>query len=324
MSVMFAHTSPPYSDSVRDDALFHYTSADGLIGILQNKEIWSTAYYILNDYSELSAGEGLLTPIFDGATDEMIQNGSPLVELFANRGIDIRNYARTFAQQVLSFTFSKICPYLTCFCRPMSEEDFAHGLLSQWRSYGIGGGYALQFSRKKLLSAIDEAKKSHDLGYHLQNVIYDAENPLKAEVLSHAPAFLQAYNAFLKDIGPDLASGHARNPILDLLGGPLESLLDYLIQTKNLHFSEERECRLSVIDTISAKRLLSTNYFNRNGSIVPYKKTPPSFPVVDCIEWIVVGPNSRMGARYKAVTQMVQTGSLKIGVRPSHIPFGRD
>ena len=114
------------------------------------------------------------------------------------------------------------------------------------------------------------------------------------------------------------------SPIADLFGGPLESLLDYLIQTKNQHFGEERECRLSIIEAVSSEvQVLPTNYFKRGGLIVPYKKTPTTFPVLDCIEWIIIGPNPRMGARFKSVTQMVRTASLAIEVRPSHIPFAR-
>jgi len=116
-----------------------------------------------------------------------------------------------------------------------------------------------------------------------------------------------------------------RSPIKDLLGGPLESLLDYLIQTKDNHFSEERECRLSLIEAVSSEvEVLQTNYFRRGGLIVPYKKTQhKTFPLLDCIEWIIIGPNPRMGARFKSVTQMVRSAGFEIGVRPSQIPFVR-
>jgi hypothetical protein len=44
MAEIPGHTSPPYSDEAREDALFHYTTASGLLGILENCEFWSTAY----------------------------------------------------------------------------------------------------------------------------------------------------------------------------------------------------------------------------------------------------------------------------------------
>ena len=45
MSEIPNHTSPPYSEQAREDALFHYTSASGLIGIIGEGEIRGTAYY---------------------------------------------------------------------------------------------------------------------------------------------------------------------------------------------------------------------------------------------------------------------------------------
>lgn len=323
------HSSPPYSEDARNDALFHYTSADGLIGILQNEEIWGTAYYCANDESELVTGKGILTPIFSLATHKMIEANDPLVQTFSARGVDIVEYARGFEQKIVAHALSLLCAYITCFCNPTGAEDFSHGLLSQWRGYGADGGYALQFSRKKLLAAIEKANNAQGLNYQLQDVHYTAANPLKVEVLSHTDAFLRAYKDLLDELGQPLnvvlSKKTGRNPIASLLGGPLESLLDYLIHTKNQHFGEEKECRLSLVEAVSSRaEVLPISYFNRGGLIVPYKKTPRStFRLLDCIEWIVIGPNPRMGARFKSVVQMVRRADLPIGVRPSHIPLTR-
>ena len=329
MSEIPDHTSPPYNDDSRDDALFHYTSANGLVGILQNGVIWGTAYYSSNDESELTVGKGILTPVFRNATQKMIQDNDPLVQTFSMRGVDIMEYARSFEQQIIGVTLHRLCAYITCFCRPAGKEDFLHGLLSQWRGYGVDGGYALQFSRKKLQEAVEKTNEEKDLYYDLKDVHYTAENSLKEKVLNHTDSFLQAYMDHLNRLGEPLIEllnrGSMPSPIANLSGGPLESLLDYLIQTKNQHFAEERECRLSLIEPVSSEiEVLPTKYFNRGGLIVPYKKTPlDTFPLLDCIEWIVIGPNPRMVARFKSVIQMVQTAGLDIKVRPSHIPFFR-
>ena len=329
MSEIPGHMSPTYSEESRDDALFHYTSADGLIGILQSGEIWGTAYYCSNDASELAAGKGILTREFLRATHKMVVDNDPLVQTFSNRGVDIREYADKFEQLIIAKTFSVLCAYITCFCKPTDAEDFRHGLLSQWRGYGAGGGYALQFSRKKLLAAVENANKAQEVSYELQDVYYTVDNPLKAEVLSHTDKFLRAYKDYLEEIGAPLEElfnkGSLNNPIAKLLDGPLESLLDYLIYTKNQHFGEERECRLSLIEPVSSEAgVIPTNYFTRDGLIVSYKKTPRTTPsILDCIEWIIIGPNRRMSARFKSVTQMVRTAGLEIKVRPSHIPFIR-
>lgn len=329
MSEIPCHTSPPYSEDAREDALFHYTSADGLLGILQSGEIRSTAYYCTNDGSELAAGRGILKPELRRATYKMIEDDDPLVKTFAMRGVDIREYAEGFEQTIIAHIFHVLCAYITCFCKPNGKEDFSHGLLSQWRAYGADGGYALQFSRTKLLAAIEKANDAQKLGYELQDVHYTVPNPLRSEVLKQADSFLRAYQEHLKYLGrplPDILNNRSMpNPIASLSHASLESLLNYLIFTKSEHFREEKEARISLIEPVSSEaEVLPINYFNRSGLIVPYKKTPSAtFPLLDCIEWIVIGPNPRMNARFKSVTQMVRSAGIAIGVRPSHIPFVR-
>jgi hypothetical protein len=327
MNTLPGHPLPNYSDDSRNDALFHYTAANGLIGILGSNEIWGTAYYCANDESELAAGKGILSPMFRDATYELIKTNAPLVQTLDRRGVDIQECAERFEDNLTALVLNSLCAYITCFCKPVGQEDFHHGLLSQWRGYGVDGGYALQFSRKKLLTTIENANKVGDLNYQLQDVHYAVENPLKATVLGHTEALVRAYKTFLEKLaGPiDFSKGIMRNPIAGLPDEALQSLLDYLVHTKNKHFGEERECRLSLVEATSSSATgLPVNYFNRSGLIVPYKKTPSSsFRLLDSLEWIVIGPGPRMNARFKSVTDMVRAAGLAIEVRPSHIPFTR-
>ena len=96
MSEIPNHTFPPYSEDSRDDALFHYTSADGLIGILQNREIWSTAYHCSNDASELDAGTGILTPEFLRSTQKMVESELVRLTKESKRTRDLSNTLGTF------------------------------------------------------------------------------------------------------------------------------------------------------------------------------------------------------------------------------------
>lgn len=326
MSTLPGHTQPNYSEEARQDALFHYTTGDGLVGVLGTNEIWSTAYYCANDESELSAGKNVLTRLFGSKTHEMIQAGDRRAQILECRGADIRELADKFEGTILGFALSVLCLYMTCFCKPNSKEDFLHGLLSQWRAYGIDGGYALQFSRSKLQARIEQVYKSNqNLNYELQDVYYSPDNPLKAEVLKHSEAFLSSYLNHLDAIANlDFNNPAIPNPLADLTGGPFESLMDYLIHTKNEHFREENECRMSILQPVSADwKELPVDYFNRNGLVVPFIRSPLSLSVLDCVDWIIVGPGPRITNRFNAVAQMVRKRGLKISVRPSHIPFSR-
>lgn len=331
MSDIPIHVSPPYSEGARDDALFHYTTAKGLIGILSTGQIWSTAYYCANDESELATGKGVLSPLFRIRTFELIKQNDPRVLTFARRGVDVLEYAAQFENRIASNALSMLCAYITCFCKPTGEEDFRHGLLSQWRGYGADGGYALHFSRKKLLAAVANIGPGDYLDYDLLDVHYHLENPLKAEVLRHGDAFVQAYELYLDELADPLVfkKKTMRNPIASLPGGSLEAFLNYLVHTKNKHFAEERECRLSLVQAASvpaavAVGSLPVSYYDRGGLPVPYNQTPRArFNLLDCVEWIVIGPGPRMGARFRSVRQLVSQHAEHIEVRPSHIPFTR-
>jgi hypothetical protein len=327
MSDFPSHVLPRYTEESRSDALFHYTTASGLIGILTSGQIWSTAYYCANDESELATGQGILTPLFRNAAHELHQAADPRVGTFARRGVDVMHYADHFEQSIAAMALSSLCTYMTCFFRPVDEEDFVHGLLSQWRGYGTDSGYALHFSRAKLLDAIGRTVTKSGLNVDLQDVHYSLDNPFKAEVLRHKDAFLSGFLEHLDELAQplDFSKKTMRNPIAGLPGGPLEAFLNYLVHTKNRHFAEERETRLTFAQLVSAvEDSLPVRYFNHGGLVVPYVQTPlDTFNVLGCVDWVVVGPGPRLKARFKAVTQMIQQMGRKIDVRASHIPFTR-
>ncbi|HEY2467771.1 MAG TPA: DUF2971 domain-containing protein [Terracidiphilus sp.] len=111
--------------------LYHYTTADGLKGIVENEELWATSAYYLNDSAEILYGYRVL----DLALQEWLKRTN-LPEDSVARGLaeSLRSY---FGQDALERNV--ITPiYLACFC----EEG---NLLSQWRAYGSSGGYSIGF-----------------------------------------------------------------------------------------------------------------------------------------------------------------------------------
>lgn len=111
--------------------LYHYTTAEGLKGIVENEELWATSAYYLNDSAEILYGYRLL----DRALEEWLKQAAPPANSLS-RGLaeELRRY---FGYDALERNV--ITPvYLTCFC----EEG---NLLSQWRAYGNSGGYNIGF-----------------------------------------------------------------------------------------------------------------------------------------------------------------------------------
>jgi hypothetical protein len=111
--------------------LYHYTTAEGLKGIVEHHELWATSAYYLNDSSEIMYGYGIL----DEALGQWLRTKMPH-ENSLSRGL-AESLRRYFGHDALKRNI--ITPvYLTCFC----EED---NLLSQWRAYGNAGGYNVGF-----------------------------------------------------------------------------------------------------------------------------------------------------------------------------------
>lgn len=111
--------------------LFHYTTADGLKGIVEKNELWATSAYYLNDTAEIIYGYGVLAEV--------------LKDWISSCGLPERSLSLGVAKQLQDgfgnqlFNRNIINPiYLACFC-----ED--GNLLSQWRAYGQSGGYSIGF-----------------------------------------------------------------------------------------------------------------------------------------------------------------------------------
>lgn len=115
----------------KDGVLYHYTSADGLKGIIENDELWATSAYYLNDSAEILYGYRVLHL----AIETWLKRPDPAADSIS-RGL-AESLQRYFGQGAAERNV--ITPiYLTCFC----EDD---NLLSQWRAYGNTGGYNIGF-----------------------------------------------------------------------------------------------------------------------------------------------------------------------------------
>jgi hypothetical protein len=114
-----------------DGVLYHYTTAEGLKGIIENQELWATSAYYLNDSAEILYGYRLL----DLALENWLMRANPEASS-VSRGLagSLRRY---FGHDALERNV--ITPiYLTCFCEEGNQ-------LSQWRTYGSSGAYSIGF-----------------------------------------------------------------------------------------------------------------------------------------------------------------------------------
>lgn len=120
--------------SIPNGPLYHYTTGENFIKIIQSGELWATQAACLNDTTELTY-----------ATEQILQRVKGKLSTPHNRDIDP---ALTWISNVLGAPGSEISPmFVACF-----SEQRDH--LSQWRAYSGGeGGYAIQFNSTKLSKA---------------------------------------------------------------------------------------------------------------------------------------------------------------------------
>lgn len=121
------------SASEPDMPLHHYTDANGLLGILQTRQLWATNPVFMNDQTELLHSLFLLKEIVSDPSGTGGRAGEPSTQADEVVMVVIEQFYR----------FLEI--YVVCFC---TSGD----LLSQWRGYGKSGGYAIGFDPKGLLS----------------------------------------------------------------------------------------------------------------------------------------------------------------------------
>jgi Protein of unknown function (DUF2971) len=125
---------------VEPELLYHYTTQEGLLGILKDKCIWATHLRYLNDTSE---GEIVSRAVFEELSSRV--NSFPLMQFLGVPPIERTVKTQCDDEEVISqgFAMSSWATSQNVFVASFSKEG---NLLSQWRAYsGASGGYSIGF-----------------------------------------------------------------------------------------------------------------------------------------------------------------------------------
>lgn len=314
--------------------LYHYTTWDGLQGILDNQTLWATNYKYLNDYSEIILFRNelvsLIYPHVLSAYEELI-NQSPEKEQKINSlgGLVqvVQNDAEAFVDAQYSALGDEI--YILSFCGPHADPKINNnGLLSQWRGYGVGGGAALVFDTKKIEDILElEAQKFEYSAGLIADLIYsDDEEKLKAELSEELIILADIVKLFFDP------ANHTPNAKPDASKGYIP-FIQCISRYKHYGFREENEVRVVALPTVIDKKLLELAKQHgrslkpekeikcrvRNGQAVPYIELFDSNDIVLPIEQIIVGPHKEKDQRATALREKLKDTDIKIIC--SEIPF---
>lgn len=275
------------------DKLFHYTTLNGLRGIIESKALWLTKAAYLNDRSELKHAITLFQ-----------QEANSQAAALTKDGADIGELLREAAHQLDSFQETNIC--LASFC-----ED--GDLLSQWRGYGSSGsGVALGFSGQTL-------ERVNQTGWaRLLRCIYEPAE--QVQVIRDLVRILRNAYDLCKSRAPSDRHATIRT---DLIGYFNTTFLQVAPVLKNKHFAEEREWRIVTLPRKSTDlkfRALVSN--ERVSQYYVYDLAPDKSGNHDYLSSVVIGPTSEPRLVSDAVWTLCNQS--KVGINDlmfSQIPY---
>jgi hypothetical protein len=310
--------------------LFHYTTAEGLEGIIRSQTLRATHYRYLNDTDEFSI-------FFKGRLSELIREEANLYIANVARVQDVTEEvvskteatARVAEVELLNAysTASKALyePYLLSFCGVNTEDDFTNenGLLSQWRGYGQDGGYAIVFDTKQLEERF-KAECANYLYLFNQFGCVDYIDPASKrpstnpETLKHEANVREGIANFF-------------TPDTQQTSQVFDSVLAMSCSQKHIGFYEEKEVRVVVaplakklagmIPSPEAKQIVDYDFRMRNGVLVPYitlfKGENKTLPIIK----IIVGPHTDKERRQYSVERLLSKYGVNVEVTTSQIPY---
>ena len=266
----------PPTEEVPPDHLWHYTTTPSLIKIIESGHIWATDAMYLNDSRELIEGAERLRTEAAAAREQASPDPSPVRELWLQ-------IQRTVGSDA-TVELPKRGPYVACFC---SEGD----LLSQWRAYSSGSGFAIGFSPSSLKTAAEALRGS------LVKVVYDPPRPGDAG-LFHAAALT---------VG-ETGSRLVLRPIA-------------LARFKHQAFREEQEWRVVVPAGSAPSDPTPTAQVSfRPGpeGITPYVAIPFDSSSVLHVR---VGPGGDQPRRERGLKRLLEANGLSVITSTSEAPF---
>jgi len=314
--------------------LYHYTTWVGLLGILQSQSLWATHYKFLNDYSEIVLFRNklisLILPYVRKAYEDLIKRHQHIENSINQKG-GLAQVAQHDTEVVIDALYRATGDeiYILSFCGEHKNPQVnINGLLSQWRGYGAGGGFALVFDTKKLEELLEiESKEFEYSAGHFCDLIYSDDEKKLGEELSDdlyilADCIKQFFHHtnFNENEEPDISRGYI--PFVKCIS-----------RYKHYGFSEENEVRIVALPTVldqvmielaSAKGFTlksekERNFRNKKGQHIPYIELFNSIDIGLPIERIIVGPHKEKENRAATLRSMLR--KTKIEITCSDIPY---
>ncbi|MFA6280633.1 MAG: DUF2971 domain-containing protein [Bdellovibrionales bacterium] len=305
--------------------LYHYTTWEGLDGILDSQCLWATHHKHSNDHSEGEVFKKQLLPFLISAIkNEIIKRDGIGVVKKANKcsapiggweGVNKLEAEKYLDSMYSAFNDSFIGPFVFSFCAHLGAYEKEHGILSQWRGYA-NPGVALVIDAKKLekLKTLEVAKYSKNhYAVALEKVVYegDPENSFEKAFKKEIQGIENYYRALIVSPKPP--------PSAKLANKALNTLLRCTCLCKSQGFHEEKEVRIIAISSENGKEGKKKPKIDFRNDGRPYIEIFKDLGQKIPIEKIIVGPQNDQMRKYEALK--LRTKGMHIDVVVSEIPY---
>ena len=314
--------------------IYHYTTFDGLPKILKSQSLWATHYKFLNDYSEIILFKDKLISLLHPSVVEeykkiIRENSITEEEISKEGGLDylVQHDTKMLVDSLYRATWGIGDIYILSFCGEHKDPYInENGLLSQWRGYGSGGGFALVFDTAKIeeILELEATKFQYSSGYLADLVYSDDDKKLKAEFSEDLAVLRNDVTRVFSQMQKRTEKGGAQG---------LHELVRCTSRYKHKGFHEENEVRTVVMPTIHDKKMLDftkekgatlkdekeIKFREQNGQHIPYIELFNSDDITLPIEKIIVGPHAEQESRAASLRVMLKKTEIKITC--SDIPY---
>lgn len=315
------------------DELLHYTTIEGLIGIVSTGRLRASHAAFLNDSEESQhyynarlpsvAAEVIGEALLKQSTAAGVAHGSGDERFEHLRAIK----AEALVRQVRAATLSFNDPYVFAMSAADDERVARSGLLSQWRGYGPDGGYCIVFDTKEMEAFLTrEFEAFHYQQIHWGDVYYYGHTPSQpaAGDVAENESVLRAGLLDLVNHGD-----------VDRTPGFLQAIIMLSCVYKHWGFHEEHEVRVVAIpmrsdvmerippDERNAKAQKQILAFPRAGLAVPCLELSAGIGGRHLlpIRRVMVGPHRDSAARRDSIERLLVSHGYAPNVVVSEIPY---
>ncbi len=264
--------------------LFHYSSVEGLYGILTSQSLWATSIHYLNDSSEFKLSVELVEKIL---------------------AKNVFEAPKIFLEKLRESLFR--VQDINIFVASFSEKG---DQLSQWRGYCPNGGYAIGFSGNDLRELALEQD------FKLLPCVYDSTDQciLLYEIIRD--------HIYCYETQKETTPLEQREKLLNEIGKSFSQHLVYFAPLiKNTSFKEESEWR--IVSKPKAINSADVNFRTRNSLLVPYCKFNLTRDTQKLkLDTIRVGPMPHDDLAMQSIVDFVIRHDIEFqGVTKSKIPY---